>query len=61
MVWKQYLFNIICFEPKIDETEYRLIKSDHILVQFAEGTTKTKEIKSEMRNRNDPCHILFSS
>ena len=47
MVWKQNLFNIICFEPKIDGTEYRLIKSDHILVQFAEGTTKTKEIKSE--------------
>ena len=31
---------------KIDETEYGYSKSD-ILVQCAEGTTKTKEIKSE--------------
>ena len=37
-------FNIICFGLKIDETEHGYIKSD-ILVQFAEGTTKTKDIR----------------
>ena len=41
MVWQQNMFNIICFG--LDETEYGYIKSD-ALVQFAEGTTKPKEI-----------------
>ena len=36
----------IALSVRIDETEYSYFKSD-ILVQFPEGTTKIKEIKSE--------------